>query len=89
MGSASARSRSSRPIIGTARHESHVLPVPLPAERRNVDTDFEQLAGHLTLDVSGRISYRGETDLAGLEIGYRPTQSHVATVPTGDGLTRE
>lgn len=62
-------------IIGNARHDAHVLPVPLPAERRNVDTDFEHLAGHLTLEVSGRTSYRGETDLAGLEIGYRPTQS--------------
>jgi len=59
-------------IVGTARHDSHVLPVPLPAQRRNVDTDFEQLAGHLTLEVSGRTSYCGETDLAGLEVGYRP-----------------
>jgi hypothetical protein len=62
-------------IVGTSSHDSHVLPVPLPAERRNVYTDFEQLAGHLTLEVSGRTSYRGETDLAGLEIGHRPVQS--------------
>lgn len=55
-------------------HEAHLLPVPLPAERRNVETDFEHLAGHLTLEVSGRLAYRGETDLAGLEIGHRPSK---------------
>jgi hypothetical protein len=59
-------------IVGTADHEPHELPVPLPAQRRNVDTDYEHLAGHLTLEVSGRLDYRGETDLAGLEIGHRP-----------------
>ena len=64
-------------IIGHASHAPHVLPVPLPAERRNADTDFEHLAGHLTLDVSGRVSYQGETELAGLEIGHRP--------PTNEG----
>jgi hypothetical protein len=25
----------------------HLLPVPLPAERRNIDTDYEYLAGSL------------------------------------------
>ncbi len=30
--------------------ESHVLPVPLPAERRSVDTDFEHLAGRRPVD---------------------------------------
>ena len=74
-------------IIGTATHDAHVLPVPLPAERRNVDTDFEQLAGHLTLEVSGRTCYRGETDLAGLEVGYRPSLSQpvaqAAVIGTG------
>ncbi|CAN5595966.1 hypothetical protein BH10ACT1_BH10ACT1_17520 [soil metagenome] len=59
-------------IVGTADHAPHVLPVPLPAERRNVDTDFEHLAGHLSLEVSGRLSFRGTTELAGLEIGHRP-----------------
>lgn len=69
-------------IIGTAAHDARVLSVPLPAKRRNVETDFEQLAGHLTLDVSGRTRYRGETELAGLEIGYRPTRSQNGdTVP--------
>lgn len=59
-------------IVATGSGDPHVLPVPLPAERRNVDTDFEFLAGHLSVEVSGRLSYRGETDLAGLEIGHRP-----------------
>ncbi len=59
-------------IVGHASHAPHVLPVPVPAERRNADTDFEHLAGHLRLDVSGRVQYSGETELAGLEIGHRP-----------------
>lgn len=59
-------------IVGTASGPPHVLPVPLPAERRNVPTDFEHLAGHLTVGISGRLDYRGESDLAGLEIGHRP-----------------
>jgi len=59
-------------IMATGTGDPHVLPVPLPAERRNVDTDFEFLTGHLSLEVSGRLAYRGETDLAGLEVGHRP-----------------
>jgi tocopherol cyclase len=52
----------------------HVLPVPLPAERRNVDTDFEHLGGRLRLTVkeSGRVIFSGTSELAGLEIGSRP-----------------
>jgi hypothetical protein len=60
-------------IIGQATGTPHVLPVPLPAERRNIGTDLEYLAGHLSLEISGHVQYRGETDLAGLEIGHRPT----------------
>ncbi len=59
-------------VVATGTGDPHVLPVPLPAERRNVDTDHEFLTGHLSLTVSGAVSYRGETDLAGLEIGHRP-----------------
>jgi tocopherol cyclase len=59
-------------LLGSASGEPHVLPVPLPAERRNIDTDLEHLAAHLSLEVTGRIDYRGESDLAGLEIGDRP-----------------
>jgi len=62
-------------IVGTAVGAPHVLPVPLPAERRNVDTDFEHLAGQMTLDVSGRVNYHGTSALAGLEVGTRPPTS--------------
>jgi hypothetical protein len=60
-------------IVGEGTGTAHVLPVPLPAERRNIDTDFEHLAGRLTLEVTGRMTYRGESHLAGLEIGTRPS----------------
>lgn len=61
-------------IRGRGQSEPHVLPVPLPAERRNVDTDFEHLAGSLELSVErrGTTLYRGSSPLAGLEVGYRP-----------------
>jgi tocopherol cyclase len=59
-------------ILGEGVGEPHVLPVPIPAERRNVDTDFEFLAGRLSVEVSGRLAYRGETSLAALELGSRP-----------------
>jgi hypothetical protein len=54
--------------------EPHVLPVPLPAERRNVDTDFEHLAGrlHCTVRERGRVLFEGTSNLAGLEIGSLP-----------------
>ena len=60
-------------IIGQGVGEPHVLPVPLPAQRRNVDTDFEYLAGRLSLEVAGRVVYRGQSNLAALEIGHRLT----------------
>ena len=52
----------------------HVLPVPLPAERRNVDTDFEHLAGRLHCIVRefGRVVFEGTCELAGLEAGSVP-----------------
>ena len=59
-------------VVGTATGPPHVLPVPLPAERHNVDTDLEHLAARLSLEVDGRIRYRGETNLAGPENGHRP-----------------
>lgn len=57
-----------------ADRDPHVLPVPLPAERRNVDTDFEHLAGRLRCTVRkfGRVVFDGTSELAGLEIGSRP-----------------
>jgi tocopherol cyclase len=52
----------------------HVLPVPLPAQRRNIDTDFEHLAGRLHCIVRrlGRVIFEGHSDLAGLEVGSLP-----------------
>lgn len=52
----------------------HVLPVPLPTERRNIDTDYEYLAGTLRCTVRewGRTIFNGTSELAGLEIGSRP-----------------
>ena len=52
----------------------HVLPVPLPAERRNIDTDFEHLAGRLrcTVREDGRLLFDGTSELAALEVGTRP-----------------
>ncbi len=54
--------------------EPHVLPVPLPAERRNVDTDFEHLAGrlHCVVRERGRVVFEGTSELAGLEVGSLP-----------------
>ena len=48
-----------------------VLPVPLPAERRNVDRDFEHLAGRLRLRVrqAGTELVNDESSLAALEVG--------------------
>ena len=48
-----------------------VLPVPLPAERRNVDRDFEHLAGRLRLRVwkGGALVIDDESTLAALEVG--------------------
>ena len=62
-------------IEGDGRHlPPHVLPVPLPAERRNIDTDFEHLGGRLRLTVRerGRLLFDGTSELAALEVGTRP-----------------
>jgi hypothetical protein len=62
-------------LHGDGTHlEPHVLPVPLPKERRNVDTDLEHLAGRLRCVVKefGRVVFEGESDLAGLEVGSLP-----------------
>lgn len=54
--------------------DPHVLPVPLPAQRRNIDTDFEHLAGRLRCVVrqSGQVIFDGTSSLAGLEVGSLP-----------------
>ncbi len=62
-------------IDGDGVHrQPHVLPVPLPGERRNVNTDYEHLAGRLRCVVKefGRVVFDGQTELAGLEVGSLP-----------------
>jgi tocopherol cyclase len=62
-------------LAGDGRHlPPHVLPVPLPAHRRNIDTDFEHLGGRLrcTVRERGRLLFDGTSELAGLEVGSRP-----------------
>jgi hypothetical protein len=51
-----------------------VLPVPVPAERRNVDADLEHLAArlHLVVRRDGRTVVDDTSDLAALEVGWRP-----------------
>jgi hypothetical protein len=50
---------------------AHILPVPLPAERRSIPGALEHLAGRLRLVVRrrGRVVFAGESVLAGLEDG--------------------
>ncbi len=52
-------------------HPAHVLPVPLPTERRSIPGAREHLAGRLGLVIRhrGRVTYAGESTVAGLEIG--------------------
>jgi hypothetical protein len=59
---------------------AHVLPVPVPAEQRNVDSDFEHLAGHLGVVVRERgvTLFSGSSEVAGLEIGFRPDHPMLA-----------
>jgi len=68
-------------IVGTAVDQPHVLPVPLPAERRNVDSDFEHLAAQMTLEISGRINCSSSSDLAALEVGTRPSVTSPSVTP--------
>ncbi len=51
--------------------DAHILPVPLPRERRNVPGALEHLAGTMQVRVRrhGRLVWQGSTDLAGLEHG--------------------
>ncbi len=65
-------------LDGDGTHlDPHVLPVPLPTERRNVGTDFEHLAGRLRVCVRdfGRVLFEGTSELAGLEVGSLPGAS--------------
>lgn len=50
---------------------AHVLPVPLPAERRSFPGAHEHLAGHVELCLRrrGAVVFSGTSELAGLEVG--------------------
>lgn len=54
-----------------------ILPVPLPAERRNVGAAVEHLAGRLHCVVRdfGKVVFDGTSELAGLEVGNLPDDS--------------
>lgn len=72
-----ARSRRcSLHLVGVGFGEPHVLPVPIPTDRRNVNTDFEYLAARMTIELKGAVNFSGESHLAGLETGHRPAGAH-------------
>lgn len=50
---------------------AHVLPVPLPSERRNIAGAIEQIGGRLSVEVRrhGRLAWAGESPVAALEHG--------------------
>ena len=58
---------------GAPLGDAHLLPVPLPAERRNVPGALEHLGGRMRVVVRrrGRVVWTGESTLAGLEHGGR------------------
>ena len=69
------RGRSASWIVEVDGHSplaaAHVLPVPLPAERRNIPGAIEHLGGSMRVTVRrrGRLVWRGESSLAALEHG--------------------
>jgi hypothetical protein len=69
------RGRSAQWQVDVVGHGSlaaaHVLPVPLPAERRNVPGAIEHLGATMTVEVRrwGRRVWRGESRVAALEHG--------------------
>ncbi len=74
-GSGAGVRRAARWSIRVAGHaplrHAHVLPVPLPNERRNVAGALEHLGGRLEVEVrqGGREIWSGTSELAGLEHG--------------------
>jgi len=69
-----------------ARGDEHVLPVPVPRERRTIPGARQHLAGTLRvrLERRGGLVWEGETRLAGLERGEGPG----ATGASGPGAGR-
>lgn len=81
------RARSARVAIeleGDAAAPPHILPVPVPAERRAVLRSEHHLGGRLRLLArrGGRVLLREESALAGLELGT-PGDRAYATTPPG------
>jgi tocopherol cyclase len=75
----SLRARTPRHHLELEAHANgtaaHLLPVPVPAERRNLDgAAVQHLAGALRIRVSrrGRTVWEGASALAGLERGVGP-----------------
>lgn len=58
-------------LHGWASGEPYALPVPIPAERRQLPSARQQLAGAMRVTVrrGRRLRFSGETQLAGLEFG--------------------
>ena len=64
-------------VLGSApRGAAHVLPVPLPDQRRNVAGALEHLGGRLEVEVRrhGRLIWRDTSPVAGLEHGGARTR---------------
>jgi tocopherol cyclase len=59
-------------IVGRPTVEAHVLPVPVPSERSNADTDLEYLAADVSLSLHGRRTFSGYSQLGTVETGHRP-----------------
>ena len=73
------RARTPRGTLEVEAHaapgEAHVLPVPVPAERRTIPGARQHLTGRLRARVErprGRLVWEGESELAGLERGSGP-----------------
>ena len=73
------RARTPRGRLEVEAHaapgEAHVLPVPVPAERRTLPGARQHLTGRLRARVErprGRLVWEGESELAGLERGLGP-----------------
>jgi hypothetical protein len=63
--------------VGADPSAAHVLPVPIPAQRRNVPGAVQQLAARMRVVVRrhGRVVFAGATELAGVEQGTTRTEA--------------
>jgi hypothetical protein len=67
----------------------HTLPVPRPAERRNVQSDFEHLAARMRVRIErdGAVLYEGSSSLAALEVGTPDPLVGYAELVGREGVT--